>query len=100
MRELLITNWFVMLVALAFLAFIVFLIVTKQWAKLKGLTYQLMLQAERAYANYEGKKKFDSVFNHLYNNLIPSWLRFFITPEYIRKSLQKWYNLAKQNTLI
>jgi hypothetical protein len=99
MRELLGTNWFVLLVAVVILCFVIYLFITKQWTKLKESAYALMLQAERVYASYEGKKKFEAVFDCLYYKLIPLCLKPFITPESVRKKLQKWYNDAKQDLL-
>jgi hypothetical protein len=95
MKEFLIANWLVLLVALLFIGYIMYLIITKQWTKLREQAYALMLQAERIFADGEGKKKFDAVFDKLYYGLIPTWLRLFISPESIRAKLQEWYNLAK-----
>ena len=98
MKELLIANWFVVLLAVAFLSYVIFLIITKQWETLKKLAYTLMLQAERAYSEDEGKRKFDYVFT-LFYNLMPTWLKSFLTQEYIREKLQDWYDEAKKNLL-
>lgn len=95
MKEILIQNWFVILVAAAFVAYIIHLIVTKQWTKLRMQAYALMLSAEKLYANIEGKEKFEAVFQKLYFALIPAWLRPFVTEEMMRKKMQEWYELAK-----
>jgi len=95
MKEFLIANWFVLLLAVVLLGFEIYLIVTKQWTKLREQAYALMLTAERVFSSEEGKKKFEAVFEALYFNLIPLWLRLFVTPESIREKLQEWYNLAK-----
>lgn len=95
MKEFLVTNWFVLLLALFLIGFEVYLIITKQWTKLRQQAYALMLQAERVFADGEGKKKFEAVFQRLYYDLIPPWLRLFVPPNELRSKLQEWYNLAK-----
>lgn len=95
MKEFFMTNWFIVLLLVAFVGFDIYLAITKQWGKLREQAYALMLQAERVFADGEGKKKFDAVFDKLYFNLIPAWLRRFVSPESIREKLQKWYTLAK-----
>lgn len=95
MKGILIQNWFVILLAIIFICYVIYLIVTKQWTKIREMAYALMLSAERLYADNEGKKKFEAVFEKLYYNLIPSWLRLFVSPESIREKLQEWYDLAK-----
>lgn len=84
-----------LLLGVLFLGTIVYLAITKQWDRLRGIAYALMLQAERVFAEGEGKKKFDAVFDSFYYDLIPAWLRMFVTPEGIREKLQAWYDLAK-----
>ena len=95
MKEFLVANWFILLVALLFVGYIVYLSITRQWAKLRELAYALMLQAERVYGDSEGEAKFDAVFNELYSKYIPAWLRLFISSESIKLKLQEWYTLAK-----
>jgi len=95
MKEFLMENWLTLLGALLFVGYIVYLSITRQWMKLRGLAYALMLQAERAYTDNDGQAKFDAVFNELYGKYIPTWLRLFISPESIKLKLQEWYILAK-----
>lgn len=95
MKEFLAGNWFALLLGILFLAGIVYLAITRQWEKLRGIAYALMLQAERAFSDGEGKKKFDAVFDKLYYDLIPTWLRLFVPPDELRRKLQEWYDLAK-----
>jgi hypothetical protein len=54
-----------------------------------------MLQAERIFSDGEGKKKFDAVFEKLYNDLVPAWMHLFVSQDDIRRKLQEWYDLAK-----
>lgn len=84
-----------LLIGVLFLGAIIYLAITRQWEKLRGIAYALMLQAERVFSSGEGRKKFDVVFDKLYYDLIPAWLRLFVTPEGIREKLQQWYDLAK-----
>lgn len=95
MKELLIQNWFVVFLTVVFFGYLIYLIIAKQWTKLRELAYALMLGAERLYADNEGKKKFEFVFEKLYYSLIPHWLRIFLTQELIKKKLQEWYDQAK-----
>lgn len=95
MKEFLAGNWFVLLLGVLLLGFIVYLVITRQWEKLRGIAYALMLQAERIFSDGEGKKKFEAVFEKLYYDLIPAWLRLFVAPEGIREKLQEWYDIAK-----
>ncbi|NMA16112.1 MAG: hypothetical protein GX935_02545 [Erysipelotrichia bacterium] len=74
--------------------FAIYLIVTKQWAKLREFAYQLMLSAEKVYEANQGKEKFDAVFNVLYG-YIPNWLTGILTEEKIKVQLQIWYDKAK-----
>lgn len=95
MKEFLAGNWLVLILGVLFLGFTIYLAITKQWDKLRGIAYALMLQVERTMANIEGKKKFEAVFQRLYYDLIPPWLRLFVPPDDIRRKLQEWYDLAK-----
>jgi hypothetical protein len=95
MKGFFIENWFVIVVLLVFLAFDIYLAVTRQWTKLREQAYALMLQAERTFSSGEGKKKFEAVFEILYYDLIPAWMRLFISPDRIKEKLQEWYDLAK-----
>lgn len=96
MKEFLADNWFMITLLVAFAGYAVYLVITKQWTKLREQAYALMLTAERIFGDGEGKEKFEAVFNELYYRLIPAWLKLFVTPEAIRKKLQEWYDLAKE----
>jgi hypothetical protein len=95
MKEFLSANWFIILIALAVVGYEIYLIITKQWGKLREQAYAMMLTAERVFGDGEGQAKFEAVFRELYFNLIPPWVRLFVPPESIREKLQEWYNLAK-----
>ena len=76
------------------LALVIYLAVTKQWANLKKLAYALMLSAERLYEENQGQEKFNAVFEKFYE-LIPKWIKIFITPEFIKTKLQELYTYMK-----
>jgi hypothetical protein len=95
MKEFLTQNWLVLLLGVLFLGYVIYLMVSRQWSRLRELAYALMLQAERLMSNIEGKKKFEAVFERFYYDLVPAWLRFFVPPDDIRRKLQQWYDLAK-----
>lgn len=75
-------------------SFAIYLVITKQWAKLREFAYQLMLSAEKVYEANQGKEKFDIVFNALYG-YIPNWLKGILTEDKIKAQLQIWYDKAK-----
>lgn len=56
--------------------------------------YKIMLAVERAYADTEGQEKFDAAFTTIYD-LLPAWLKLFVSPNEMKKKLQEWYDLAK-----
>lgn len=95
MKDFFTANWLVILLSVLFVGYDIYLIVTKQWVKLREQAYALMLQAERIFADGEGKQKFEVVFERFYFDLIPAWLRLFVSPRSIREKLQEWYTLAK-----
>jgi len=88
-------NWLVILLLMLFVGYDIYLVITKQWTKLREQAYALMLAAERIFADGEGQKKFEAVFEKLYFDLVPAWLRLFVSPRSIREKLQEWYTLAK-----
>ena len=73
---------------------IIYAIVTKQWSTLRIAAYQLMLSAERILATEEGQKKFEVVFDQLWE-LMPAWIKRFVSESTLKKKLQDWYDLAK-----
>ena len=85
MKEFLSTNWLFIIVVLVFVAFEIYLVVDHRWADLRTHAYGLMLSAERLFASGEGKKKFEAVYERIYFDLIPVWLRLFVPPESIRE---------------
>lgn len=92
--EILSQNWLIILILVGVAAYIVYLTITKQWAKVREFTYQVMLLAERTFSDGDGKIKFDFVVRIVYKYL-PSWFKLFFTEEHLRKLIQEWYDLAK-----
>ena len=94
MLELITANWLAILVIFCFVVYIVCLAIKGKWDKLRDLAYKLMLSAERLFAENQGQEKMDIVFAEIYK-LVPEWFHRFIPPDYMKKKLQEWYDLAK-----
>jgi hypothetical protein len=95
MKNFILNNWSTILLAFIFIAYVVFHIVTKQWSKLREMAYKLMLAIEKSISgSVAGKEKFELVFERIYS-LIPLWFKLFVPPDELRRKLQEWYILAK-----
>jgi len=94
MKEFIFSNWATILIVILFFAYILFLVITKQWTKLREAAYKIMLAAEKVYLTGQGRKKFNYVFVKVYN-LVPAWLKLFVSEYWLRCKLQEWYNLVK-----
>lgn len=94
MLEFLYQYWLPVLAAVAVLAYIIYLSITKQWTKVREFAYKVMLLAERTFADNEGRIKFDFVVRIVYK-YIPVWLRIFIKEEHLQALIQVWYETAK-----
>lgn len=94
MLEFLKMNWLTILIVLLAVGYIVYLFVTKQWAKIRELAYKSMLKLERTYIDSQGPQKFDTALNTVWLKL-PFWIRLFISKEDITVRLQSWYDKAK-----
>ena len=92
--EFLIQNWLPLLIVIAIIAYIIYLIITKQWTKIRELAYQMMLFAECVFSDEDGKLKFEFVSGIVYSYL-PKWIKIFIKEEQIRKYIQEWYEITK-----
>lgn len=88
-------DWITVLIVSIIIFILGFMVYTKQWDRLKEIALTLMLQAERYYDNSQGKQKFDEVFNRLYYDHMPDWLKIFVSQEYIINMIQYWYDEAK-----
>ena len=86
--------WIMVVLVLLVVGYLVYLVITKQWVKLRAAAYALMLAVEKIYEKNEGPRKFEVVLRELYD-IMPVWLSVILTEEKIRKILQDWYALAK-----
>jgi len=95
MRNFIISNLPTIIILVAFLVYIIYLIVNRKWEELRALAYKSILQAEKVIVGTKmGQKKFEQVFTQIYN-LIPPWLRLFFPKKTVREKLQKWFNDIK-----
>ena len=94
MKQLIISNWSTILIVALFFVYVVYLLGTRQWTRLREIAYKIMLKAEKIFKTGQGRKKFDYVFEQVYD-LVPAWLRLFVPEDTLRRKLQEWYNHAK-----
>ena len=87
-------NWFGLLILIGVIAYIAYLAITKQWAKVREFAYQMMLLAERTFSDSDGGLKFDFVAGIVYR-FLPPWLKLFVKEEHVKRFVQKWYITAK-----
>lgn len=87
-------NWLGIIVTLAFIGYIVYLSVTKQWTMVREFAYQVMLLAERTFSDENGSIKFDFVVRIVYR-YIPPWLKLFVKEDDVKQLIQLWYDSAK-----
>lgn len=94
MKELIIANWPTILIMALFFIYIIILLVTRKYAQLRETAYKIMLAAEKKFSKGQGRKKLNYVLEKVYN-LIPAWMRMFVSKEDFEIELQYWYNTAK-----
>lgn len=88
--------WVSILIAAAAAGYALYLAVTRQWEKLRGLAYRFILRAEQAITGTKrGRERFEQVLGALYA-LIPRWLQFFVPESSLREKLQEWYEDIKE----
>ena len=97
MKELIISNWPSILIVALFALYAFYLVATEQWIRLRETAYMIMLKAEKIFKTGQGRKKFDYVFEQVYD-LVPAWVKIFVSRDDLRLKLQEWYNLAKDYT--
>ncbi len=88
------TNWPSILVIVAIIAFIVALIVRKEWALLDKIIFAAVTWAERTYGGGTGALKLAAVVERVYP-LIPAIIRVFITSDALTKWIDKILSDAK-----
>ena len=94
MKQFMIENWQTVGLAAVIVAFVLYLVITKQWVKLRESAYKLMLTAQKVMETDEGKAKMDMVLQAFYMFIMPKWAKRFWSAEDVRKQLQKWYDKA------
>ena len=94
MKQLIISNLPTILIVALFFVYVVYLVVTQQWVRLRETAYKIMLKAEKIFKTGQGRKKFDYVFEQVYD-LVPAWIKIFVPEDDLRFKLQEWYNHAK-----
>lgn len=62
--------------------------------KIRGDVYQLILKAEHFYKKGENRAKFLYVATQA-RNLLPKWVRLFITDTLIEKTVELWFRSVK-----
>ncbi|WP_024831925.1 hypothetical protein [Ruminiclostridium josui] len=97
MREFFIDYWFVILIAIGFAGYVIYLITKHRWTKLREMAYKMIIQAEQVITgSKKGQERFNAVLNQLYNAM-PLWIRLFISKNLLEKKLQEWYELIKDS---
>ena len=94
MKDFIFSNWATILIVALFFAYVVYLVFTRQWGRLRRDAYMFMLKAEKIYSAGQGYKKLNYVLDEVYN-LIPAWLKFFVSEDELKLKLQEWYVHAK-----
>lgn len=89
-------NWPSVLIFAIAIVFIVMILVNKNYQLLRAEAFRLMMQVEKKNTvSTAGYKKFEKVYNTLYDVYIPSWFRVFYSKEDMREILQYWYEELK-----
>ena len=89
-------NWPSVLILLIAIIFIMIVLVNKNYQLLRAEAFRLMMQVEKKNTvSTAGYKKFEKVYNTLYDVYIPSWFRVFYSKEDMREILQYWYEELK-----
>ncbi len=97
MIEFLTDYWFVVLIAIGFAGYVIYLITKHRWTQLREMAYKMIVQAEQVITGTKkGQERFNTVLTQLYN-VMPLWLRIFIPKNLLEKKLQEWYELIKDS---
>lgn len=93
--EFLLVNWDSVVVVVALLAFVVFLIVKKQWGILDKMLFALVTWAEHEYGGGTGNLKLAAVIEKVYPH-IPAIIRLFLSTAALEKIIEKALEEAKK----
>ena len=84
--------WPYIVIFLGLISYVCYLLVTKQWEKLRKAALDGILYAEKTITGTKkGQERFQYVLDYLYG-LLPVWLRIFVTEEMLKAQLQKWFD--------
>jgi hypothetical protein len=88
------SNWDSFLVALLFVALVIFLIARKQYGILDKIVFALVTEAEKQYGGGTGAMKLAAVIDWVYPK-IPALIRLFITAAQLTALIEKVLAEAK-----
>jgi len=71
-----------------------YLVITKQYSRIRVEAFKLMLRAEKVFNALNGSEKFQAVMNELYDR-IPPWVKLFVSRKDLEVWMQAWYDAAK-----
>ena len=89
-------NWDSVLVVAVAIAFVVFLIVKKQWGLLDKMLFALVTWAEREYGSGTGNLKLAAVIEKVYPH-IPAVIRLFVSTTTLEKMIENALAEAKKH---
>lgn len=88
-------NWVSLLIALVVGTYTAYLVVSNQWDRIRKYAEKLMLFAEdNITGSKKGKQRMAYVLDQVYQ-LLPGWLKVFVSRERMQEILQSWYNDIK-----
>ncbi len=97
MVDFLLTYGAMIILGIGFIGFIVYLAINHRWDKIRELAYKMIRQAENVIVGTKrGQERFNLVLDQLYN-IMPAWLKLFISKSYMEQKLQEWFNLIKDS---
>ena len=89
------------LLIVAAVLLVITIVMAVQYIKMKALdgiredVYQLILKAEHTYnESDQGKQKFKYVVQQA-RGLLPVWLQFFVSQEFLERLIEKWFQGVK-----
>ncbi len=95
MKDFIISHWITILIVAAAVAYTTYLVIKKQWERLRADAYSLMLKAEILIKGTKrGQERLEYVFQRVYS-LLPLWVQFIYPPGDLKAKLQEWFDIAK-----
>ncbi len=97
MIDFLLTYGAMIILGIGFIGFIVYLAINHRWETIREIAYKMIRQAENVIVGTKrGQERFNLVLDQLYN-IIPTWLKLFITRSYMQQKLQEWFDMIKDS---